>query len=281
MQPWLDVPQLGSAVVVTTEQRAATGGGLVLRDCRRAVASPRGVFAGAAFRPGRRRPGPRQSRRARRAERCRRRHDQRFAGRQRVGSAGAPQVRLAAPGSRHGRGARNRAGSRAAGSRPALVWQHRRRARHRFGISIPLAADVESVFDARFVLNGHLGKNLAIDMGRSAVLRAGQVRVIVTSRSGPHFAPELFQAAGFDPFAACGRRRQESRRISRRLCRQGRGDLLRSSPGLRALPTSGSTTTNRFTAPSGLGMRFQIGSPRQGCSRADRNVGQAFSSAIN
>jgi len=27
-------------------------------------------------------------------------------------------------------------------------------------------------------------------------------RVVVTSRSGPHFAPELFQAAGFDPFAA-------------------------------------------------------------------------------
>jgi microcystin degradation protein MlrC len=72
----------------------------------------------------------------------------------------------------------------------------------RFGTSIPLAAEVENVFDARFVLNGHLGKNLAIDMGRSAVLRAGQIRVIVTSRSGPHFAPELFRAAGFDPFAA-------------------------------------------------------------------------------
>jgi microcystin degradation protein MlrC len=73
---------------------------------------------------------------------------------------------------------------------------------NRFGVAIPLAADVENLFAARFVLNGHLGKNLAIDMGRAAVLRAGQVRVIVTSRSGPHFAPELFQAAGFDPFAA-------------------------------------------------------------------------------
>src|SRR3954452_8499531 len=39
-------------------------------------------------------------------------------------------------------------------------------------------------------------------MGRSAVLRAGGVRIVVTSRSGPHFAPELFRAAGFDPFAA-------------------------------------------------------------------------------
>jgi microcystin degradation protein MlrC len=72
----------------------------------------------------------------------------------------------------------------------------------RFGIRIPLSATIENIFDARFVLNGHLGKNLAIDMGRSAVLRSGQVRVVITSRSGPHFAPELFQAAGLDPFAA-------------------------------------------------------------------------------
>jgi microcystin degradation protein MlrC len=72
----------------------------------------------------------------------------------------------------------------------------------RFGISIPLAATIERLFDARFTLNGHLGKNLPIDMGRAAILRTGQIRVVVTTRSGPHFAPELFQAAGFDPFAA-------------------------------------------------------------------------------
>ena len=30
----------------------------------------------------------------------------------------------------------------------------------------------------------------------------GNVHVVVTSRSGPHFAPYLFQAAGLDPFAA-------------------------------------------------------------------------------
>jgi microcystin degradation protein MlrC len=39
-------------------------------------------------------------------------------------------------------------------------------------------------------------------MGRAAVLRIGEVRVIVTARSGPHFAPELFEAAGIDPFTA-------------------------------------------------------------------------------
>jgi microcystin degradation protein MlrC len=34
------------------------------------------------------------------------------------------------------------------------------------------------------------------------VLRSGQTRLVVTTKSGPHFAPELFQAAGFDPFTA-------------------------------------------------------------------------------
>ena len=72
----------------------------------------------------------------------------------------------------------------------------------RFGFALPWEAEVERLFDARFTLNGHLGKNLAIDMGRSVVLKRGEIRVIATTLSGPHFAPELFQAAGFDPFAA-------------------------------------------------------------------------------
>jgi microcystin degradation protein MlrC len=73
---------------------------------------------------------------------------------------------------------------------------------HLFSQPLPMTAQVVSLFDARFVLSGHLGKNLPIDMGRSAVLKHGDVALIVTSRSGPHFAPELFQAAGFNPFAA-------------------------------------------------------------------------------
>lgn len=72
----------------------------------------------------------------------------------------------------------------------------------RFGTQIPFAATVERLFEASFVMSGHLGRNLSIDMGRSAVLRQGEVHVLVTSRSGPHFAPEFFRAGGFDPFAA-------------------------------------------------------------------------------
>ncbi|HMF10943.1 MAG TPA: M81 family metallopeptidase [Gemmataceae bacterium] len=72
----------------------------------------------------------------------------------------------------------------------------------RFAQPITLTVRVAHLFDARFVLSGHLARNLPVDMGRSAVLRLGNVHVVVTSRSGPHFAPELFRAAGIDPFAA-------------------------------------------------------------------------------
>ena len=73
---------------------------------------------------------------------------------------------------------------------------------NRFGTKIDFPAKVERLFDAQFTLSGHIGKNLPINMGRCAVLRQNNVAVVVTSRSGPHFAPELFQAAGYDPFAS-------------------------------------------------------------------------------
>jgi microcystin degradation protein MlrC len=72
----------------------------------------------------------------------------------------------------------------------------------RFSQPLNLSVRVDGLFDARFVLSGHLARNLPIDMGPSAVLRHGNIHIVVTSRSGPHFAPELFQAAGIDPFAA-------------------------------------------------------------------------------
>ena len=67
---------------------------------------------------------------------------------------------------------------------------------------IALGVKVAHLFDAKFILSGHLAEKLPIDMGRSAVLVHGNVHVVATSRSGPHFAPQLFQCAGLDPFAA-------------------------------------------------------------------------------
>jgi microcystin degradation protein MlrC len=72
----------------------------------------------------------------------------------------------------------------------------------RFGKALPITAQIERLFAACFTISGHLGRNLEIDMGQCAVLRIDQVRIILTGRSGPHFAPELFCAAGFDPFDA-------------------------------------------------------------------------------
>ena len=72
----------------------------------------------------------------------------------------------------------------------------------RFGTSIGLTCLVERVFSAEFTMTGHIGKNMRINMGKSVVLRSGNVHVFVTSRTGPHFAPELFRTAGMNPFAA-------------------------------------------------------------------------------
>jgi microcystin degradation protein MlrC len=72
----------------------------------------------------------------------------------------------------------------------------------RFSTPLPFRGQIAGLFEARFVMSGHLSRNLPIDMGPSAVLRSGNVHVVVTSRSGPHFAPQLFRAAGIDPFAA-------------------------------------------------------------------------------
>ena len=74
---------------------------------------------------------------------------------------------------------------------------------NRFGTTVDLKSTFASCFDARFTMTGHIGKNMPIDMGRSVVLRhESNVCVVVTTRSGPHFAPEFFRAAGFEPFEA-------------------------------------------------------------------------------
>jgi microcystin degradation protein MlrC len=71
--------------------------------------------------------------------------------------------------------------------------------------STPLPAKVvvgTFPFDARFIMSGHLARNMPINMGPSAVLKIGNIHIVVTSHSGPHFAPQLFEGAGLDPFAA-------------------------------------------------------------------------------
>jgi microcystin degradation protein MlrC len=72
----------------------------------------------------------------------------------------------------------------------------------RFSQPVNLTVHVQGLFEARFVMSGHLARNLPIDMGPSVLLRHGNIHLLVTSRTGPHFAPDFFRAAGLDPFAA-------------------------------------------------------------------------------
>lgn len=102
---------------------------------------------------------------------------------------------------------------------------------NRFSIPLNMTVKVERLFDARFVMTGHLAKNMPIDMGPSAVLRSGNIHIVATARSGPHFAPQLFQAAGIDPFAAavlvakspCGFRAAYADRASKILVVKAKG----------------------------------------------------------
>ena len=71
-----------------------------------------------------------------------------------------------------------------------------------FSRPVDVQVRVAGLFEARFIMSGHLAKNMPIDMGPAAVLRANNIEIVVTSRSGPHFAPQLFHVAGIDPFAA-------------------------------------------------------------------------------
>jgi microcystin degradation protein MlrC len=67
---------------------------------------------------------------------------------------------------------------------------------------ITFPVTIKNIFDAKFILSGHLAERLPIDMGRSVVLVHKNVNIVVTTRSGPHFAPQLFETAGLEPFAA-------------------------------------------------------------------------------
>lgn len=62
---------------------------------------------------------------------------------------------------------------------------------------------VESLLRVEFILNGHGGKQMPINMGRGAVVRSGDVTVLFTERSGVGSSPLLYECAGLNP-RECG-----------------------------------------------------------------------------
>lgn len=66
-----------------------------------------------------------------------------------------------------------------------------------------LQGTVERLLSIQYELNGALGHKMPVDMGRSAVVRSGDVTVVLTERSGPGSSPQLYEAAGLKP-RQCG-----------------------------------------------------------------------------
>lgn len=64
---------------------------------------------------------------------------------------------------------------------------------------VKVRAQVVSLHDGPIRLSGHLGKNLIVTMGKTAVLTVGSITIIVSEFAGPgHVPPEFFRQLGLD-----------------------------------------------------------------------------------
>ena len=68
-----------------------------------------------------------------------------------------------------------------------------------FSSPLPLHGTVKAISHVRFILDGHLGDNMPIDMGRGAVVCSGDATVVFTESSGPGSTPKLYRAMGLEP----------------------------------------------------------------------------------
>lgn len=59
--------------------------------------------------------------------------------------------------------------------------------------------NVERLLNVDFVLDGHISRNMPIHMGRGAVVRSGDVTVLLVEKGGPGSTPRLYETAGLDP----------------------------------------------------------------------------------
>ncbi|WP_372619577.1 M81 family metallopeptidase [Falsiroseomonas sp.] len=67
-----------------------------------------------------------------------------------------------------------------------------------FGPPVPLEATVERLTDGRFVNDGPMERGMKVDLGPTCVLRAGLLRVIVTTRKEAAVDPAFFALHGVD-----------------------------------------------------------------------------------
>jgi microcystin degradation protein MlrC len=72
-----------------------------------------------------------------------------------------------------------------------------------FSDPVRVRGTVEKLLRVEFILNGHGGKQMPINMGRGAVVKSGDVSVLFTERSGVGSSPLLYETAGLKP-RECG-----------------------------------------------------------------------------
>lgn len=70
-----------------------------------------------------------------------------------------------------------------------------------YSAPLNLDAQVVRLGNLRYVLTGHAGHNLPVDMGRMAVIRSRDATIVLTERTGPGSSPLLYRAAGLEPEA--------------------------------------------------------------------------------
>lgn len=68
-----------------------------------------------------------------------------------------------------------------------------------FSKPLSVSGKVLSLQRARYVLSGHLGDNLRIDMGNAAVVKINDVTLLLVERSGPGSSPMMYRCVGLEP----------------------------------------------------------------------------------
>lgn len=91
------------------------------------------------------------------------------------------------------------AAARAAGPGATLTRPLAGRLTEAFGPPVPVTAVVERLTDGRFTNAGPMERGAPVDLGPSAVLRAGAVRIILTSRREAAIDPGFFSLHGIEP----------------------------------------------------------------------------------
>ena len=68
-----------------------------------------------------------------------------------------------------------------------------------FSRPLHIAGKIVSLQPLRFVLFGHGGRNLPVDMGMSATVRIGDVTLLLVELPGPGSSPIMYRTAGLEP----------------------------------------------------------------------------------